>query len=132
MSWKSVKQTLTATSSMEAEYVACYEATREAVWLRNFISGLKIVESISRPLTIYCDNAVAMSFSQNNKSSACTKHFDVKYQFVREKVCEHQTCIEHVSTNCMLADPLTRGLAVKVYHDHVKNMGLAESFDVLG
>ena len=132
VSWKSVKQSLTATSSMEAEYVACYEATREAVWLRNFISGLKIVESISRPLTICCDNAAAVSFSHNNKSSARTKHFDVKYQFVREKIREHHTSIQHVSTNEMLADPLTKGLAVKTYHDHVKNMGLAESFDVLG
>ena len=55
ISWKSVKQTLTATSTMEAEYVACYEATCQAVWLKNLISGFQIVESISRPLVIYCD-----------------------------------------------------------------------------
>ena len=37
VSWKSVKQTLTASSSMEAEYVACYEATCHAIWLSNVI-----------------------------------------------------------------------------------------------
>ena len=113
---------------MEAEYVACYEATREAVWLRNLIIGFPIIESISRPLTIYCDNTAAVIFSQNNKSSARTKHFDVKYQFVREKIREHITCIEYISTKKMLADPLTKGLAVGIYHDHVINMGLAKSF----
>ena len=33
VSWKSVKQTITASSTMEAEYVACYEATCHAIWL---------------------------------------------------------------------------------------------------
>ena len=47
--WKSVKQTLTASSTMEAEYVACYEATCLPIWLRNFISSLEVVHSISRP-----------------------------------------------------------------------------------
>ena len=36
VSWKSVKQTLTTFSTIEAEYVACYEATCHAIWLRNF------------------------------------------------------------------------------------------------
>jgi len=34
VSWKSVKQTITITSTMEAEYIACYEATRQAIWLK--------------------------------------------------------------------------------------------------
>ena len=33
VSWKSVKQTLTTSSTMEVEYVVCYEATCHAVWL---------------------------------------------------------------------------------------------------
>ena len=33
ISWKSVKQTLTTSSIMKAEYVACYEATCHAIWL---------------------------------------------------------------------------------------------------
>ncbi|XP_050888799.1 secreted RxLR effector protein 161-like [Lathyrus oleraceus] len=63
ISWKSVKQTLTATSTMEAEYVACYEATCQAMWLKNLISRFKVVESISRPLVIYCDNFATVHLS---------------------------------------------------------------------
>ena len=33
ISWKSVKQTLTISSTMEEEYVTCYEATCHAIWL---------------------------------------------------------------------------------------------------
>ena len=37
VSRKSLKQTLTASFTIEAEYVACYEATCHAIWLQNFI-----------------------------------------------------------------------------------------------
>ena len=50
VSWKSVKQTLTDSSTMKAKYVACYEATCHAIWLWNFISTLEVVHSICRLL----------------------------------------------------------------------------------
>ncbi|GJU29573.1 putative RNA-directed DNA polymerase [Tanacetum coccineum] len=49
ISWRSHKQELTTTSTMMAEYVACYHATSHAILLRNLISRLKVVDSISRP-----------------------------------------------------------------------------------
>ena len=132
ISWKSVKQTLTASSTMQAEFVACYEATIQAVWLRNFISGLQIVDSISKPLTIYCDNSAAVSFSKNNKRSSGSKHMEIKYLVVREKVQELQTSIVHIPTEEMIADPLTKGLSPKVFKGHVTHMGLVDSHDMLG
>ena len=62
ISWKSAKQSVVAASTMEAEFVACFEATIQANWLRNFISGLGIVDSIARPLKMYCDNSAAVFF----------------------------------------------------------------------
>ena len=50
------------TSTIEAEFVAYFEATIQANWLRNFISGLEIVDGIARPLKMYCDNSVTISF----------------------------------------------------------------------
>ena len=57
ISWKSAKQTLVATSTTEAKFVSCFEATSHAIWLRSFISGIQVVDSISKPLRIYCDNS---------------------------------------------------------------------------
>jgi len=64
VSWKSVKQTLTTSSTMEAEYIACYQATCQAIWLWNFISGLVIMDTIEKLLTIFCDNSAIVSFSR--------------------------------------------------------------------
>ena len=57
------------------------------------------------------------------------KQFDVKYQFIREKICKLVTCIEHIFTTHMLVDLLTKDLAVNMFKDHVTNMGLSKSFD---
>ena len=39
ISWKSVKQSIEASSTMAVEFVACYEASNHGIWLRNFITG---------------------------------------------------------------------------------------------
>ena len=74
ISWKSSKQTVTASSTMQEEFVACYEATGQATWLKNFIPGLRVVDSISGPLTLYCDNQLAVLYSSNNIKWCCQTH----------------------------------------------------------
>ena len=78
ISWKSVKQTLTASSTMKAKYVACYEATCHAIWFRNFISSLEVVHSISRLLKLFCDNSAIVYFFRNTRITSSSKHIDVK------------------------------------------------------
>ena len=58
MSWRRMKQTLTTTSTMEAEFVSCFEATSHGVWLKSFISSLRITDSIKRPFRLYYDNSI--------------------------------------------------------------------------
>ena len=94
------------------------------MWLKKLIFGFHIVESISKPLVIYCNNTAVVHFSQNNRCATRSKHFDIKYLFVREKVREFQTRIEYTATGHMLADPLTKGLPIRVYQRHVTHMCL--------
>ena len=81
VSWKCVKQTLTASSTIEVEYVACYEATCHAIWLRNFISALEVVHSISRPLKLFYDYFATNYLSENTRSTSRSKHINVKFFF---------------------------------------------------
>lgn len=60
VSWKSVKQSLIATSTMQDEYITVHKATEQALWLRNFILEIKVVNSTKRPLRIFCDNSVLL------------------------------------------------------------------------
>ncbi|KAL5567939.1 hypothetical protein UlMin_024514 [Ulmus minor] len=127
ISWKSIKQTLIASSTMETKYVACYETTFNAMWLQNFISALGVVDSFTRPLKLYCDNSTDVSFSRNIRSTYHSKHIDVKFYFVKEKVVEGLISVEYMSTNNMLADSLTKGLPICVFQEHVSHMGLVKA-----
>ncbi|GJZ01129.1 retrotransposon protein, putative, ty1-copia subclass, partial [Tanacetum coccineum] len=49
--WKSTKQSISATSSTDAEYIATFYASKEAVWILKFISGLNVVPIIEEPVT---------------------------------------------------------------------------------
>ncbi|KAK8569057.1 hypothetical protein V6N12_007589 [Hibiscus sabdariffa] len=109
---------------MEAEFVSCFEATSHGVWLKSFISGLRLVDSIGRPLKIHCDNLVVAFMTKNNKSGSRSKHIDIKYLAIRERVKEKKVVIEHISTEQMLVDPLTKGMPPHKIKDHVVTMGL--------
>ena len=109
---------------MEAEFVAYFEATNYGLWLRNFISGLRVMDSISRPLKIYCDNVAAVFFSKNDRYTKAAKHIEMKYLSVKEEVQKQRVSIEHISTSVNIADPLTKGLPPKTFMKHTENMGL--------
>jgi hypothetical protein len=51
VSWKSSKQSIIATSTMEAEFVAYFESTIQALWLHNFVSRFSLVDHIKKPFT---------------------------------------------------------------------------------
>ncbi|KAL2480412.1 cysteine-rich RLK (RECEPTOR-like protein kinase) 8 [Abeliophyllum distichum] len=54
--WRSIKQSCIANSTMEAKYVASFEAAKEAVWLKKFLMDIEVVPVSSQPMTLYCDN----------------------------------------------------------------------------
>ena len=124
ISWRSAKQTLIASSTMAAEFIACYEASNHGIWLRNFVTGLRVVKGIERPLKLYCDNNSAVLYSNNNRSSSKSKHIDIKFLVVKERVQNGQLSIEHIGTNSMIVDSLTKGLPPKVFHQHTASMGV--------
>ena len=130
VSWKSVKQSLIATSTMEVEFIACYEASNQAIWLRNFITGLCIIDGIERPLRINRNNKAKELYSKNNRSSLKSKHIDLKFLVVKERVQSFQVTIEHTSTNFMIVDPRNKGVPPKVFHEHVARMGVVHLGDM--
>jgi hypothetical protein len=100
---------------MYAECIACYEALGQTMWLKNFIPGLKVIDSISKLLMIYCDNKVIVFFSHNNKSNGASKHIDLRYLIVRERVKDHTINLERIGTKEMLTDPLMKGIPLHIF-----------------
>jgi hypothetical protein len=113
-----------ASSTMVTEFIAYFETSNYEIWLKNFITGLHIVDTIKLPLKLYCDNSSAVLYSNNNRSSSKSKHIDIKFLVVKERVQSGLISIEHIGITFMLADPLIKGLIPKQFHEHVAHMGI--------
>uniref|UniRef100_A0AAV1UIR5 Uncharacterized protein n=1 Tax=Peronospora matthiolae TaxID=2874970 RepID=A0AAV1UIR5_9STRA len=110
ISWRSKKQRSVALSSTEAEYMALSEATQEATWLKTFMRDLG-EEAGDNALTIYEDNQGAIALAENPEFHKRTKHIDIRYHFVREKVEKNQVVLQYCPTQDMLADIMTKAIA---------------------
>lgn len=108
VSWSSKNQSCTSQSTAEAEYVVAYMNCTQAMWMRHILEGLKI--EISEPIKILCDNTSVINISKNHVLHARTKHIELKYHFLREKVQSKDVILEHVSTKEQLAYIFTKPL----------------------
>ena len=74
--WKSSKQSTTADSTAETEYIAASEAAKEVVWIKKFIMELEVLPAIKNGIMIYYDNTGAITQSKepmsHQKIQACT------------------------------------------------------------
>jgi len=119
--WQSKKQLLVATSTTEAEYVACSEATRKArclIQLHKDVTGELVV-----PPT-YCDSNGALKNIWSGVSSAKTKHIDIRFHDSREVHTQGIVKFDYVSTNDNLADIMTKALVPERHQRLVQSMGL--------
>ncbi|XP_043700128.1 secreted RxLR effector protein 161-like [Telopea speciosissima] len=85
VSWKSTKQRMITSSTMQAEFVACYGAATQAVWLRNLIRELTVFDFVDRPIQLYCANNSAVLVINNNKGIIGSKHMEIKYLTIKER-----------------------------------------------
>ncbi|GJW21271.1 retrotransposon protein, putative, ty1-copia subclass [Tanacetum coccineum] len=83
MDWKSSKQSTTAMSATEAEYIAASEAAMKAIWIRKFISGLGIVPTINEPIKMFCDNCAALLIANELGVQKGARHYHRRYHYVR-------------------------------------------------
>lgn len=71
---------------MDAEYIACAEAAKEAIWIRNFINDIRIPGEYIDTVPLYIDNDAALKLTRNPEFHSRAKHIDVKHNFIRAKV----------------------------------------------
>lgn len=122
ISWKSRKQHTVSLSSTEAEYKAMSDSTKEALWLKNILTELRLRPEHAIPLHV--DNEGAEALAQNPSHHSQTKHIHARYHFIRECVQQGDIEVLHVSTKDMLADMLTKPLPRVLLERHRTMFGI--------
>jgi len=107
--WCAKKQHIVSHSSTEVKYRAMDNTTVELTWLTFILKDLYIL--MTSPPTLYCDNLSALHITINPVFHARSKHIELDYHFVRERVFLGQLIIKHISTNKKVADLFTKPMS---------------------
>ncbi|GJQ91682.1 hypothetical protein Tco_0002821 [Tanacetum coccineum] len=129
--WNITKQSISATSSTDAEYIAAFDASKEAVSIHKFISGLNVVPTIEEPITMYCDNIGSIAIANDHGVTKGAQHFHAKFHYLRETIKLGDARIEKVDTNDNLADPFTKALAFPKHSELTRKTGLIPSSSLM-
>ncbi|GKC13295.1 retrotransposon protein, putative, ty1-copia subclass [Tanacetum coccineum] len=127
MTWKSLKQDTVADFTCESEYIAAYEASKEAIWMKNFIEDLGVVPTVQDPIEIFFDNESVVALTKEPKDHGKSKHIERKYHFVRSKVEEGHVIVKHIRSEDNPADPFTKALAKSRHDEHARSIGLKDN-----
>jgi hypothetical protein len=74
ISLKSSKKSVVVDSTTESKYIVTSDASKEAAWMKKFISDLDVVPSIRQQIEIFCDNTGAIAQAKEPRSHHRTKH----------------------------------------------------------
>ncbi|XP_021606554.1 uncharacterized mitochondrial protein AtMg00810-like [Manihot esculenta] len=127
INWCSRKQEIIAQSTAEAEFVAAAAATNHALWLRKILKDLN--EEQVEPTSIFVDNQVAISISSNPVFHGKTKHFKIKFYFIREIQKEGEVLLVYCRAEDQIADGFTKALPKAKFADSTNKMGVCSIKD---
>lgn len=109
ITWSTNKQLTVARSSTEAEYRALASAAAELCWIKMILKNLGVY--LSLPRMLWCDNVSALALASSPISLAKTKHIEVDYHYIKEKVLNKDLQINFISTHYQLANIFTKALS---------------------
>ena len=136
ISWKSSKQTLTATSTNHSEIIALYEASRECVWLCRVINHIQQscgIGSIESPTIIYEDNSACVTQMQTGYiKSNITKHIAPKLFYPHKLQESGEINILQIKSCDNLADLFTKSLPTSMFQKFVHDIGMRRLRDLQG
>lgn len=108
LSWSSKKQSTVSRSSTEAEYRSLASACTELMWIRHLLHELRV--PLISPPVLWCDNLGATFLASNPVFHARTKHIEIDFHFVREKVLSKELLVRFICSKDQLADIFTKAL----------------------
>jgi len=76
------------------------------------------------PVVIYCDNISSILLANNPVYHARTKHIEVQYHFIREKILVKEINLIHVSTEDQVGDIFTKALGTNKLRKFRKMLGV--------
>ena len=124
ISWSVRKQPTVSRSNTEAEYKSLANATAEVIWIESVLKELGI--KVNEVPCLWCDNMGATYLSANPIFHARTKHIEIDFHFVRERVAQKMLDLRFISTKEQIADGFTKPLPSREFEEFKCNLNLSK------
>jgi hypothetical protein len=109
----STKQKLTTKSSTESELVGVSDRASDVIETRLFVEHQGFKQG---PAIIWQDNMSTLKLIDNGRGSADrTRHINIRYFFVKDRVDAGELVFKYLPTQCMLADLFTKPLQGRLF-----------------
>ena len=108
------KQKLNTTSSTEAELVGASDVMPQILWTRQLLLS-QSVEGINHILFQDNESAILLQKNGSESSSRRTRHINIRYFFVKDRVDAKELDIQYCPTNEMVGDFFTKPLQGKKF-----------------
>ena len=122
LSWSSLKQPSVSRSSTEAEYRSLSETATELHWIGSVMRELGIPMQTTPEL--YCDNLSSVHLTANPSFHKRSKHFELDYHYVRERVALKALVVRHIPAQQQLADIFTKSLSAGAFQNLRAKLGV--------
>ncbi|GJV56610.1 putative ribonuclease H-like domain-containing protein [Tanacetum coccineum] len=120
ISWQCKKQTIVATSTTEAEYVAAASCCGQVLWIQNQMLdyGFNFMNT-----KIHIDNESTICIVKNPVYHSKTKHIEIRHHFIRDSYEKKLIRVEKIHTDFNVADLLTKAFDGPRFNFLVVNIG---------
>jgi hypothetical protein len=124
ISWASKKQLTVALSTVEAEYMAAFNATKEAIWLYVLLEDLGFPQT--QATMIHNDSKGCIALSRATVLHSCVKHIAICHHFIRERIKSSEVDLKYCPTKDQLADIFTKQLPCEAFERLRATIGVGE------
>ncbi|XP_019167151.1 PREDICTED: uncharacterized protein LOC109162901 [Ipomoea nil] len=118
------KQATISRSSSEVEYRALASTTCEIQWLLYLLANLKIC--FDSPIALFCDNKSVVAIGENYVFHERTKHIEIDFHFVRQKVHEGVIKLRVIPSNKQVVDGFTKALSKPLFDSFHTKLSLQD------
>ena len=124
ISWKTRKQPAITWSSSKAKYPTLTVLTSKVQWLHYILHDLGVDHSQSIPM--HYDNQAALHIASNPIFHERTKHIELDFDFVREKIQVGLITPSFLRSHDQLADIFTKPLGAKAFRRILGKLGVLD------
>ena len=123
---RSKKQNIVARSGAKAESQVVAHELCELIQLKRILEELRV--PYEKPMKLYYDNKAVINATHNPIQYDRTKHVEVDYHFIKEKLGEGLACMPYVLTKKLLANVLTKDLQKQLFEVLVSKLEMLKHY----